>query len=267
MGYWLSISTSESKNEAANQSTVSATLYLNSDGYSNYSGYSFGGTLTIGSSTISFTAPSSYLYPSNPQTGSAVLASHSVTYTHDANGNRGAVGTSGVLNGPGGYAPGTLSTSGTTYSAINYDRKPGQAGTVTAVVNADKTISVSVGNTTSLASSPTFYFAYSTNNGSTWSTGETGTTTLVSGTTYTGAKTFTGLTPGQTYLFRAYATNSDGTGATRSMTTGVFLMSGGKRWNGTAWTPATTFKRWNGTAWVDITIAKRWDGSAWVNLQ
>lgn len=266
MAYSISVTSWQTTNEATNQSTVYAYLTLTATNQG-YSGYSTSGNVNIGGQNFSFGGPSA-LNTDGSGTETWQSLTYSRTYDHNTNGERGEVGTSGTFTGGGGFSPGSLGpVSGTTQGALNYDRKPGTAGTVTAFVNNDKSITVNVGNTASLASSPTFKFAYSSDNGATWSSVSDGTTSLVSGTTYTGQKVYTGLTPGATYLFRAYATNSDGTGATTTMVTGVFLMSGGKRWNGTAWVPITTFKRWNGTAWVNITTAKRWNGSAWVNLQ
>lgn len=265
MAYSISVTSWQTTNEGTNQSTVYAYLTLTATNQG-YSGYSTSGNINIGGQDFGFGGPGS-LNTDGVGTETWQSNTYSRTYDHSAIGERGQVGTSGSFNGGGGYAPGSLSTSGTTQPALNYDRKPGTAGAVSATVNADKSITVSVGNTASLADSPTFKFAYSTDDGGSWSAVTDGTTALVSGTTYTGQKVFTGLTPGSTYKFRAYAVNSDGAGATTTMASGVFLMSGGKRWNGTAWVPLTTLKRWNGTAWVNITTAKRWNGSAWVNLQ
>lgn len=255
----ISASSSQSTNEGANQSTVSGSGSVTIT-VGNFSGMQSYGRVYIGDTYYDIAGPTAM------SQGSSWGWSASRTYNHDSNGYRGDVGVSVSfwVTGTGLHAN---SATAATQGAINYDRKPSPAGGVTAFVNADKSITVNVGNTTSLASSPTFKFSYSSDNGATWSSDSDGTASLVSGSTYTAQKVYTGLTPGATYLFRAYATNSDGTGATTTMSTGVFLMSGGKRWNGTAWVPITTFKRWNGSDWVNITTAKRWNGSAWVNLQ
>jgi hypothetical protein len=76
---------------------------------------------------------------------------------------------------------------------------------------------------------------------------------------------YSNLDGGKTYRFRTRAVNSEGAGAwTESAST--FVPAGGRRWDGSAWTPTTIARRWNGSAWVDLTIAKRWNGSAWVDL-
>ncbi len=255
----ISGSSSQSTNEAANQSTVSGSGSITIT-VGNFYGMQSWGRVTIGG--VSYDTPG----PTSMSQGASWSWGSSRTFDHSANGERGSVDVS-VSFWIDGTALHANSTGAGTQGALNYDRKPGAAGTVTASVNSDKSITVNVGNTSSLASSPTFKFSYSTDNGATWSADSDGTTTVVSGTTFTGQKVFSGLTPGATYLFRAYATNTDGNGATTTMSAGVFLMAGGKRWNGTAWVPLTVFKRWNGSAWVDVTTAQRWNGSAWVNLQ
>lgn len=99
----------------------------------------------------------------------------------------------------------------------------------------------------------------SSNGGSTW--GAWGSTQTVSGSSYT----YTNLTPALTYQFRTYADNSNGSSAATASTT-TFLSAGGRRWDGSAWTPTATAKRWDGSTWQALVTAKRWDGSSWVNL-
>ena len=98
---------------------------------------------------------------------------------------------------------------------------------------------------------------YSTNAGSTWSTAQ-----AMTGQSYT----YTNLTPALTYLFRVYATNAIGNSAYTTTATGTFVPAGGKRWDGSTFTPTTVARRWDGSSWADITIARRWNGSSWVDL-
>jgi hypothetical protein len=80
-----------------------------------------------------------------------------------------------------------------------------------------------------------------------------------------GVYVYTNLTPAKTYTFRVYSTNS--TGSSTFTTSGtVFVPAGGKRWDGSTFTPTSTVKRWDGSAWTDVLTAKRWDGSAWTDL-
>lgn len=175
---------------------------------------------------------------------------------HDANGNGGInVFSDFDTAASPSYLPDYVSVSAYEGAPVNYDRKPTAPTSVTATVNADKTISVSINGVTSPAGAATYYVSYSQNGG-----GFTGQQSG-SGTSYT----FSGLTPGSSYVFRAYATNSDGTGPSTDSTS-TFLPSGGKRYNGTAYVATQTAKRYDGTAFVTITTAKRYNGTAWVNL-
>jgi len=111
----------------------------------------------------------------------------------------------------------------------------------------------------------------STDNGATWKGWNNTTKSFTANNTYnvldgSGNFTYQLLSPALTYKWRVYAVNSIGTGDFATMSTGVFVSSGGKRWTGTQWTPTETAKRWDGTQWLDLTIAKRWDGSSWVDL-
>jgi hypothetical protein len=76
-------------------------------------------------------------------------------------------------------------------------------------------------------------------------------------------------TGGLTHYFqtRAVSTTAYGWGTGGwSASTSIFVSSGGRRWDGSTWTPTAIAKRWTGSAWADLTIAKRWNGSAWVDL-
>jgi hypothetical protein len=127
MAWGLSLATSQSTNAAGNQSTVSATLSLTWNNADRYSGFTTSGSISIGGNVSNFTGPTSG--GSTAQNGSQVLHSHSVTFTHDVNGFRGAVGTSGSFDASGTntIAPQNLSTSGTTFAAIDYNRSALQA--------------------------------------------------------------------------------------------------------------------------------------------
>jgi hypothetical protein len=120
-----------------------------------------------------------------------------------------------------------------------------------------RNVTVNVGTSASTGGSTiTGYFVqYSTNGGSTWSTAQA---------TTAGSYTYTNLTAGLTYAFRAYATNAVGNSATVS--TSIFVPAGGKRFDGTSWASTATAKRYDGSTWVDLTIAKRFDGTVWADL-
>jgi len=130
----------------------------------------------------------------------------------------------------------------------------GAPATITAT-RTGRNVAVTAGNATGSGITG-YYVQYSTNSGSTWSTAQIMTSQ---------AYTYTSLTPALTYLFRVYAAAPSGdTGKTVSA--GIFVPAGGKRWNGSAFISTSTAKRWNGSAWIDLTVAKRWNGSTWTDL-
>jgi len=125
-----------------------------------------------------------------------------------------------------------------------------------SAVRSSRDITVTAGSST--GSGITGYkVQYSTDDGSTWSTAQAMTSQ---------AYTYTSLTPALTYLFRVYSTNSIGNSANTTTESGTFVPAGGKRWDGTTFTPTSTAQRYNGTAWVEITTAKRYNGTEWVDL-
>lgn len=254
MAYSLGISTSESQNAGANQSTVSVTGTLYTGGQS-YSGYSTSWSVVIGGTTVASGAGPTALWDPGSYSFSG-----SYTYTHNDNGERGAVGTAVYFSGGGGYSPGNLGTGGTTYGAINYDRKPAAPSTVTAVLNADRTITVTSNAVSSPAGTATYYLQSSSNGGSSWASEIT-----ISGNARTYTYAVNALAPGGTYLFRMRASNTDGYSAYTNSNS-LFYPSSGKRYNGSSWAQMATAKRFDGSSWVDITTAKRYDGSNWVNL-
>lgn len=170
-----------------------------------------------------------------------------------------AVGSSQVfqiaaLNGDG-WNAGGWQYSGTYY----VPNVPSAPATINTAISNGVDIGVTVGAVSSNGGdtgTPTYRLQYSTN-GTTWSTA----VTVTPGVAYT----YVGMEPGQTYTFRATATNSVGTGS-YATSTPLFLAAGGKRWNGTEWKVNTIARRWDGTKWVNLSIAKRWNGTEWVNL-
>lgn len=120
-----------------------------------------------------------------------------------------------------------------------------------------RNVTVSVGASATNGGSPiTGYFVqYSSDGGSTFSTAQE---------TTAGSFTFTNLTAGLTYTFRALATNNVGNSTTVS--TSIFVPAGGRRFDGTAWASTATAKRFDGSTFVDLSIAKRFNGTAWADL-
>jgi hypothetical protein len=261
MAWGLSLSTSQSTNEAGNQSTVSASLFLTWSNANRYSGTSTSGSINIGGNVIGFTGPTSG--GSTAQTGSQFLASHAVTFTHDANGVRGAVGTSAAFDAaPNQFAPQNLSTSGTTFGAIDYDRRPAVPTSLVATLNANKTVTVTSNSVSSPAGTATYRIEReeSTNNGATWSG-------YGNETTSTSTSQTLSLAFGKLYRFRVRVSNSDGFSGYYTPGQTLFVPAGGKIWNGTTFNNATTSQIWKGSSWSTITTAKRFNGTSWVDLQ
>lgn len=163
-------------------------------------------------------------------------------------------------------------TSTTTFSAMapGVPSPPG-IPTVTNKVGRNLTINSSRTSLNYGNNITEYRIQLSTDDGATWKGWDNSTKTFTANGTYNtldsgGNITYELLAPALTYKWRTYAVNSIGDGEISTMSTGVFVSSGGKRWTGTEWTPTETAKRWDGTQWLDLTIAKRWDGSSWVDL-
>jgi hypothetical protein len=247
-GQTIGVSSSQSTNAGANQSTVTVTMTLYSNNWS-FDGYTTYWGIRIGDAWYSDVWIRT-LY--SPNSASVTI---SRTYNHDANGYRGDVTCEAYFDGTGPYMPDYLSAGGPTQGAIDYDRRPGSPGFVTPTVNSNKTISVSVGGVSSPAGTATYHVQWSQNGGA-WQGEQTST-----GTSFT----FSGLLPGQNYQFRAWATNSDGTGGT-TYSGVVFLPSGGKRFDGSSFVTTQLARRYTGTGWTDLSIARRYNGANWVDL-
>lgn len=256
MGYWLSIGTSQSTDAANNTSTVYVDLYLNSNNGSSWWGTTIGGSINIGGNVVGFSRSSG---GSSSGSWSALVAQHAVTFIHDTNGYRGAVGTAGYF-GPGSNVP-SLSVGGTTYGAIDYDRKPGAPASATATLNSDKSITVVAGGASSPAGTATYYVQYasSTDGGLTWTA--FGSQQTMSGQSYT----WTTLAPGMYYKFRVWATNSDGTGPSAESNS-LLLPSGFKVKTEGGLVHARTVKiKDTDGVWKDVRTFKIMTASGWQN--
>lgn len=256
-GQYISVTSSQSTNEAGNQSTVSVNMTLYSNGWS-FDGWTTGYGLRIGDQWWTGTWIRTLYNPNSASIGV------SRTYTHDANGYRGDVSTEAYFDGTGPYMPDYLSAGGGSYGAIDYVRLPGAPSSVTAVA-VGSVITVTSGEASTPGPTITAYkvsYASSTNGGSTWSSwsSESNMTSRV--------YTYSSLTPGLTYKFRVRATNGDGDGPFTESNT-LFLTAGGKRYTGTNWAlTVAAAKRFNGSAWVSLATAKRYDDvtKTWVTL-
>lgn len=256
----LSSGSSQGTNAGANQTTVyaSATVTI-TNGY--FQGLQSWGRITIGDVTYSIPGPTYMAALSDPHVApESWYFEASRTYTHDINGYRGDVGVSASFDIDG-FSSHNCSSDTADQGAVNFDRKPAAVTGTSATVNTDKSVTVSFSGGASPGGSPaltsTYHVSASQNGGA--FTGD-----------YTGSGspiTVTGLAPGNNYVFRTWATNGSNDGASASSdSSSVFVSSGGKIYNGTAWVPTTTAKIYNGTAWVDLSTAKIYNGTSWVNL-
>ena len=141
------------------------------------------------------------------------------------------------------YASNSDGTSAYTYStSVSIPTVPSAPASinVTSVAGLDMTVGISASAST--GGEPITGYTMEYNNGSGW----TGSTPVVGNSV-----TYTNLTPGLNYQFRAYATNAMGNSSYATSAT-VFLSAGGRRWTGSAWIPTATAKRWNGSTWVNL---------------
>jgi hypothetical protein len=211
-----------------------------------------------------------------------VNGENSVTYS-DTGLTRGTVYTYRVFAFNGSYSSEVSNTSSATM-APGVPSVPG-VPTVSSKVGRTVTInstrgSMDYGNTISQ-----YRIQLSTDNGVTWRGWDNTAKDFTASNTFnaldgSGNFTYQLLKPALTYRWRVYAVNSIGTGDIATMSTGVFVSSGGKRWDTetSSWKPTEVAKRWdlslnggNG-GWADLTIAKRWDSAVnsgaggWVDL-
>lgn len=261
MGYSLGVIATQTLDEANNQSTVTATTVVYWDNYSQFYGYSTTGGANVGGDWV-YTYGSSINYPNPVSTGGVAVTSYSRTYTHDANGYRGPVGTAGSFSSS---QTGNLTASGTVFDAVDYNRAPAAPSSVTSTLNSDKSVTVSSNAVSSPAGTPTYYVAYAySEDNATWSSWSGWITIPSNARAYTYG---VGSLPyGYFYKFQMFASNSDGSSGTTAQTSGLFLPAGAKRHNGSGFVAGSITKRMDGAGWQNCTIAKRYDGSNWVNL-
>jgi hypothetical protein len=248
-------SSGQSQNAAANQSTVTGygTVTLT---VGNFYGLQSWGRVTIGDQSFDVAGPTSMV------AGNTWSWSYPRTYTHNANGERGAVGVSVSFRVDGTTLHQSSADAGT-QPALNYDRKPAAPTTVTPVLNADRSITVTSNSVSSPASTAQYHISWSqsSNGGSTWGAWSS---YEALGSSRTKTYIINALSPGYTYRWRMYASNTDGSSAATN-SANLFYPSSGKIYS-TSWNQMSTAKRYTGSAWVDLSTAKRYDGSNWVNL-
>jgi len=253
-------SSSQSQNSAANQSTVTGNGFVTLT-VGNFYGLQSWGRVDIGGNIYDVPGPTTMTQ------GQTWSWSASRLYTHNANGERGAVAVS-VSFRVDGTSLHQSSASAGTQPALNYDRKPAAPTTVSITLNADKSIFVQSNAVSSPAGTATYYIGQrsSSDGGATWGAWSSYITIPSNGRSYT--YTAGSLTFGLTYQFRMYASNSDGSSAatTSNSPASIFLPAGGKRFNGSTWNATGTAQRFDGTTWITLAPAKRFNGTSWVDL-
>lgn len=253
--YDLVVTATESSSDAnANTSVVSWTVKI--DPTSNYTSWSnISGdndyTVIIGDFTIN----GNYTFDFRTNTSSTqTVASGTKTITHDPDGSKtitiDASSTSVVL--------GKSTPASAQLVLTDFVKLPDAPGKPTTVLAADRSkITVTSLTATSVVTPGSYEVQWSSNNGSTWSAA-----TTMTGQVYDLAP----LTVGATYIFQTRAVSTEGTGPWSVSSDGVYIKPAGRRFTGSAWTPATTARRYNGTAWVDVTVFRRYNGTSWTDI-
>lgn len=126
----------------------------------------------------------------------------------------------------------------------------------TSRVARNVTVAISPSPSNGGATITAYMLQYSSDNGGSWSSAID-----MGGLSYT----YSNLTPGLTYVFRAYAVNSIGQSAPATSAP-LFVSGGGRRFDGSAMVSTVIARRYDGTSWLDVTTAKRFTGSTWVDL-
>jgi hypothetical protein len=260
MAFWLTAGISGTPYASSNYTANTYFIRLNWDNSNSFYGYSSSAgcfiRYNIGAGNvdvpISISAPSA---AGGSGSGYTTLASGTLNISHNSQGIMNSCTIYGSYSN--GYV-GNLTASDYVGNLQDFDVRPSAPDSCSAVVNADKTITVTSGTVSSPYSTPTYYVQYN-KNGTGWTNQKT-----MSSRTYTYTVS-DGIVPGATYEFRTWASNADGSGSF-TYSGSYFVTSGGKRYNGSSWVNADTAKRFDGSSWVQITTAKRYNGSSWADL-
>ena len=248
--------TETSTNPGSNQSTVSFTLRVvgNSASFNGFAGswnITVNGVPYNGSWTYDFRVDNT-----------VTLTSGTQVVTHNADGSKSIDVSGTATDGNGGTPLGTATIGTQSFALTDFSFPPSAPAAPTATLNSDRQgITVVSAVASSVVTPSSYEYRSSSNGGSSWSSA-----ILMGPTPDNRTAVLTSITPAATYIFQTRAISSEGTGAWSTSSAGVFVTSGGRRWDGTNWTPTATAKRWDGTQWVIITTAKRWDGTSWTNL-
>lgn len=265
-GYYLTANISQGTNDSANNRTYCYANITLTAQQNYFAGWAGSGSFQVNGGVVQYWG-GNYSMPGNYTT--ITLGSWEGWIGHDSNGN----GTISVFSdfdtaNTYSYLPDYVSVSASE-GLPNYDRRPAAPSSVTPVLNADRSITVTSNAVSSPASTAQYYiqWAQSTNGGSTygsWSTEE------ALGATRFKTYAINVLAPGNTYKWRMRASNNDTTvnGGYSAYTesAALFYPSSGKRFDGSTFQQMNTAKRFDGSGWVDLSTAKRFDGTSWITL-
>jgi hypothetical protein len=244
--------TEASTDAATNTSVVSFSLSVvgNNASYNLNSGSTW--SVTINGTTYSGTW--TYDFRSD---NTKTLKSSTQSVTHDANGSK-TITVSGTAYGLSTIGTGTITSK--SFTLTDFSRLPAAPAAPSLALNGSNPMVIDITSAESPALSPvgpdiTDYEYQISTDDATWDAAVSmGTDRSFSHTT-----TVPGL-----YYVQTRAVSSEGSGAW-SASSSITTFSGGKVWNGTAFTPGKV-QVWNGTAWANG-IVKVWNGSAWTNAK
>jgi hypothetical protein len=147
--------------------------------------------------------------------------------------------------------------SGYSYSAYYAIPSVPSAPSIGVSVPSSKSLTVTAGTSAANGATVTSYSCEaSPDDGATW----LGSDPMTSRSLF-----FEGLQGGATYRFRVFSANEMGE-SSRTTSSSVFVPSGGKRWNGSAFVPTSVARRFTASGWQDLTVAKRFTASGWEDL-
>jgi len=251
-GAYIQLSMQEvGTSQAGNYSLVNWQFYLvQTSGFGSWNADSTGWSTNIGGQGFG----GGYTYDFRGGNQVKLIASGQVAIGHDGNGY-GSVYGSGHTNYTGSSIGGPADVGGS--MGLSRIPKPPSAPGISISSVVGRTVSITVtAPADNGGAGITKYTVQYSRNGGPWT-----------GDQFGGSTVYTGLAPGS-YVFRTFATNVAGDGAS-AQTAPVTVVAGGKRAvDETTFTDLSIMRRYDGSKWVDMQITKRYvdAGTGFVNL-
>lgn len=157
-----------------------------------------------------------------------------------------------------GYAGDSEGTGGAVTSDVAIPNVPSAPASIAVTTPAGRSVTITAGTAANNGATVTSYIAQqSSDNGVTWKNAAG--TLNGSDTMSAQSITYNNLVGGATYKFRVYAANEMGSGATTTSAS-IFVPSGGKRYNGSAFINASVASRRDATntGWTPIATTKKY---------